>query len=103
MLAVFLEKAAQMKADRIEIEYRDGAELVTAFRGPAGIGIGWVNATDRDTLFREMWDLEKKRTATIDGSPCHLTFSEYESFGEPVYVVGIKRQKKAGERTQRIS
>lgn len=43
ILNELLEKAIDLGADRIEIEYKDGSEFVTALRGPVGIGIGVRN------------------------------------------------------------
>jgi len=59
MITDFLAKAIEIGADRIEIEHKDRAELVTAFHGPVGVGIAWVDATHWDGLFQEMQDLKK--------------------------------------------
>jgi len=54
MLTEFLEKAIGLNADRLEIEYKDRQELVTAFRGYLGFGVGAVDSTKRDELFAEL-------------------------------------------------
>jgi hypothetical protein len=59
MITDFLAKAVEIGADRIEIEHKDRAELVTAFHGPVGVGIAWVDATHWDALFQETQDLKK--------------------------------------------
>lgn len=94
MLEDLLRKAVEIGADRIEIEYKDGAELVTAFRGPVGIGISTIDSTHRGLLFREMQDLKKRRKATLGCNTYGLTFSKYESFGERVHVIEIHEARK---------
>ena len=59
MLTEFLEKAIGLNADRLEIEYKDRQELITAFRGNLGIGIGAVDSTERDELFEDFERLRK--------------------------------------------
>ena len=104
MLEDFLRKAVEFSAERVEIEYKDGVELVTAFRGTVGIGLSSVDSSHRDVLFREMEDLKKRRKATLLGSNMYrLTFSKYESFGEWVYVIEIREETEARQRMQRTS
>jgi hypothetical protein len=50
MLNELLGKAIDLGADRIEIEYKDRSEFITAYRGPVGIGIGMLNA-EQETKF----------------------------------------------------
>ena len=38
MLSDYLQKAMSLNADRLEIEYKDGQEWITAFRGNMGFG-----------------------------------------------------------------
>lgn len=103
MLEDLLRKAVEIGADRVEIEYKDGAELVTAFRGSVGGGISSVDSAHRDVLFREMQDLKKSRKATLGRNIYRLTFSRYESFMEWVYVIGIHGDKDTNQRLQRTS
>jgi hypothetical protein len=90
MLSDFLQKAMTLNADRLEIEYKDGEEWITAFRGDMGVGIGSVDSTQRDKLFEELEQLRKLKRVTLLGKQYRLTFSEYESFGETVYEIGWK-------------
>ena len=104
MLEVFLRKAVEIRADRVEIEYKDGVELVTAFRGIIGIGLSSVDSSRRDVLFREMEDLKNRKKAILLGSNMYrLTFSKYESFGEWVYVIEIREETEGRHRLQRTS
>jgi len=91
MLTEFLEKAIGLNADRLEIEYKDRQELVTAFRGNLGFGIGAVDSTKRDELFEDFERLRKSKRVTLLGKVYRLSFSEFESFGETVYAIRWKR------------
>jgi len=93
MFEEILEKAIDTGASRIEIEYKDGAELVSAFRGQVGIGIAWLDDTQTDIVFDEMRKMKKRKTITLREATYCLAFSKYESFGEWVYVVEIKAEK----------
>jgi len=99
MLTEFLEKALGLNADRLEIEYKDGQELVTAFRGDLGIGIGAVDATKSDELFEDLGRLRKAKRVTLSGEAYRLSFSESESFGETVYGMRWKREDRAHRST----
>ena len=76
MLTEFLEKAIGLNADRLEIEYKDRQELVTAFRGNLGIGIGAVDSTERDELFEDFERLRKSKRATLLGKVYRATASK---------------------------
>ena len=91
MLTEFLEKAIGLNADRLEIEYKDRQELVTAFRGNLGFGIGAVDSTKRDELFEDFELLRKSKRVTLLGKVYRLSFSKSESFGETVYAIRWKR------------
>jgi hypothetical protein len=91
MLNELLGKAIDLGADRIEIEYKDRSEFVTAYRGPVGIGIGMLNAEQRDKVFAEIEKMKKQRgKITLRNNAYKLKYSEYESFGELVYVIALK-------------
>jgi hypothetical protein len=92
MLPDYLRKAMSLNADRLEIEYKDGKEWITAFCGNLGLGIGSVDSTERDTLFGELKQLRKSKWITILGNEYRLTFSEYESFGETVFEMRWKKK-----------
>lgn len=93
MLMDYICKAVDINADRIEIEYKDGMEWITAFRGFMGIGIGSLDAAAWEELFQEMAELRKRKKVTISGATYRLSFSKYESFGEWTYVIGIEKPK----------
>jgi hypothetical protein len=90
MLSDFLQKAISLNADRLEIEYKDGEEWITAFCGDMGLGIGSVDSTQRDKLFEELEQFRKSKHVTLLGKVYRLIFSEYESFGETVYEMRWK-------------
>jgi hypothetical protein len=90
----FLMTAAGMEADRIEIEYRDGANLVTAFHGPVGVGIGRIDPSEWEGFFEEMEKLRKRRKVMLGGRPHRPPLSKYESFGDWVHVIRIKAKDR---------
>jgi hypothetical protein len=91
MLKDFLERAVEMGADAVEIEYEDGEEIVYAVRGSTGLGIGSVPAAQRATLFSDLRRLKKAKAVTLSGQRYRLSFSERESFGETLYRIALKR------------
>ncbi len=99
MLTEFLEKALGLNADRLEIEYKDRQELVTAFRGDLGFGFGAVDATKSDELFEDLEQLRKSKRVTLSGHLYRLSFSKSESFGETVYGLRWKREDRAHRST----
>jgi hypothetical protein len=90
MLSEFLQKAISLKADKLEIEYKDGEQWITAFRGDTGVGIGSADSRQRDKLFEDLEQLRKSKRLTLLGKVYRLRFSEYESFGETVYEIRWK-------------
>jgi hypothetical protein len=93
MLEDLLKKAVEIGADQIEIECEDGARLVSAFRGPTGIGIAWLDAAQWNAVYEQMKGLKKKRRAVLGGVSYRLAFSQYQSFDEWIFVIRIKRAK----------
>ena len=93
MLDDLITKAVEIGADRIEIEHKDGAELITAFREQVGVGLSTVASAQQDALFQEMRDLKKKRMLNLGGSLYRLTCSKYQSFEEWVYLIEIQKKK----------
>jgi len=94
MIEDLLAKAVDLGADRLEIEYKDGAEWITAFRGPVGVGIGRVDSAQSKALLGEIDDLKRRKRIILDGNTYRLKFSKYESFGEWVYVIAILEDKR---------
>ena len=101
MLIEFLEKAVATGCDSIEIEYKDGKEWVTAFWDRVGYGIGHLDPDEAKPMFKEMDDLNREKEVTIGGVRYRLAFSRYESFGEWVYRIQIKRTNRAPAASQR--
>ena len=91
MLIEFLEKALAIGADSIEIEYKDRKEWVTAFWDCVGFGIGCLDRDEAKPMFKEMDDLKKTKLVTIGGATHRLVFSRYDSFGEWVYRIRMKK------------
>lgn len=95
----FLEEALKLGGDAIEIECKDRRELITAFVGNVGIGIGWLDSADLKDVLKEIDNLRRRKHLTIGGKSVRLRFSEYESFGEWVYRVEIRQIDEAVERS----
>ena len=85
MLSEFMEKALEMGCDGIEIEYKDRHEMITAFQGSFGIGIGSVISREAAPLFDEIKELKRKKKVSFDGIDYRVKVSTYESFGEWAY------------------
>jgi hypothetical protein len=101
MLIEFLEKAVATGCDSIEIEHKDGKEWVTAFWDRVGYGIGHLDPDEAKPMFKEMEDLKREKEVTIGGVRYRLAFSRYETFGEWVYRIQIKRTNRAVAASQR--
>jgi hypothetical protein len=93
-----LEEALKLGGDAIEIERKDRRELVTAFVGNVGVGIGWLDSADLKEVWKEINQLKRKKHVSIGGRSIRLRFSEYKSFGERVYRVEIRQIDEAVER-----
>ncbi len=87
MLINLFEEVHRLGAEAFEIEYKDGKEWVTAFRGSVGIGIASFSCQEAEPLFAEFKALKRKKVITIAGIEHRVRFREYESFGERVYRV----------------
>jgi hypothetical protein len=99
MLTEFLEKAIGLNADKLEIEYKDRQEWITAFHGHLGIGIGSVDSTKSDELFEDIKRFKKSKRATLLGQVYRLSFSKSSSFGETVYEIRWKREDRPSSST----
>ena len=92
MLTNILEKALAMEADRIEIEYKDDEEMITAFKGDIGFGLGSINQDKSKELFDNMKQLKQSKITTLSGEPYRLSYSRYQSFGEWVNCIRWKKE-----------
>jgi hypothetical protein len=90
MLMEYLERAREIGADAIEIEYKDGKDWIFAYSGSVGAGIGSLPYSKRTAIMKEMDDLKKAKQATLGGVAFRLKFRTYESFGEWVYRIELQ-------------
>ena len=93
MLEDLLKKAVGIGADQIEIECEDGARLVSAFCGPTGVGIAWLDKAQWAAVYEQMKGLKRKRRTVLGGVSDRLAFSQYQSFDEWIFVILIKEAK----------
>lgn len=86
--------AIRRGADFLEVEYKDGYEVVVAGEGGVGLGIARFRSSSPEalTLREELSRLTKrKHRVTVDGSQYELRGSVYESFGEAAFRVQLHR------------
>jgi hypothetical protein len=89
MLAEFVQKAVELGADGLEIDYQDGEERVCAMRGAMGVGIGSLptGSKECEQLLSEVAALKKSGRVEIGGVIYRATVSELDSFGETAFRI----------------
>jgi hypothetical protein len=95
MLEDLIKAAIDIKAERIEIEHESGEELVTAFRGPMGVGIAHLDRAQWHVVFKEMQEIKRRNKINVGDATYRLAFSKYDSFGEWVFVVDFEIDRKS--------
>ncbi len=86
--------AVRLGADLLEVEYKDGYEVVFAVKGGAGHGIARFRSSSPEavSLRAELRRIAKrKRRIAAGGSQYELRGSVYESFGEDAFRVELRR------------
>lgn len=83
-------------ADELEVEYKDGREVVFAMK--SGIGMGIANflgsSPQAGALRRELYALpKKKRRVIIDDMTYDVRVDIFDSFGEDAFRVELRRLK----------
>ncbi len=93
MLHQFLQKAVDLGADGLEIDYKDGHERVAAMHGPLGAGIGSLPSGSKESnqLLAEIDALKKCKRVEIGGVVYRATVSEYDSFGESAFRIKLSK------------
>lgn len=94
ILEEFATEAIRLGADRLEVEYKDGYEEVSAIAGDFGFGIGTYRSTGQDaTELRHELDqcTRRKRQIVVGGDTYELRGRIYYSFGEEAYRVRLHR------------
>ena len=95
LLAGLVTQAVQLGADELEIEYKDGFEEVCAMKNGMGFGIASLDSSSDEACdLRERLCAIGSKGATISagGANFVLKVSTYDSFGEDVYRVRIKKK-----------
>ena len=93
VLRDLVAKAIDVRADRLEVEYKDGYEEVFAFTGMMGVGIAQFksNSNEATSLREELHEIKKKRKGVVIGNgSIKLKVDTYQSFGEDVFRVKIE-------------
>jgi len=96
MLLEYLQRAREIGADAIELEYKDRKLWVFAYHFNVGAGIGSVpsNSKQSKALFKELDELKKKKVVELGGVAYRLKFSEYDSFGELTQRIEMKEARR---------
>ncbi len=87
-------EAVRLGADLLEVEYKDGYEVVFAAKGGVGHGIARFRSTGREaiTLREELHRVAKRKLRiAVGGSRYELRGSVFESFGEDAFRVELHR------------
>jgi hypothetical protein len=90
----FVAQAAQLGADTIQVEYRDGNEEVSVLKGSVGLEIArFPSMGKRSAALRTELDQlrKKKTTVTVNGVAYEIRARAYELFGEQAYEVRLRR------------
>jgi len=89
-------KAIRLGADELEVDYKDGREVVFAMKSGIGVGIANLLGSSRQAgaLRRELYALtKKKRRVMIDDRTYDLRVHIFDSFGEDAFRVELRRPK----------
>jgi len=86
-------KRSRSEPTALRSNVRTEPRLVSAFCGPAGVGIAWLDAVQWDVVYEQMKKMKKTRRTVLDGASYRLAFSKYQSFGERVFVIRIREVK----------
>jgi hypothetical protein len=94
VLVDLVTEAVRLGADGLEVEYDDGHEEVTAFKGNTGVGIarfpsGSVKAIRLRTQLEEV--TRRKRRVRIGDLDYELRGRQYDSFGEAAFFIKLRR------------
>ncbi len=86
-------KASEMGADKLEIEYKDGYEEITASKGGSGFGIDRLKSDTDETMrfLSRIRELRKRKRVKISGEEYEIQISVYDSFGENAYRIKFQK------------
>ena len=98
----FIAKAIAVGADAVHVESRYSEQIVFAFKGSLGVGIGSLRGEEGDALRKELWQLRRRKPRVeIDGVTYSLSVSTFENFGETAFRVEISKVVRGGSRSSR--
>ena len=89
-----VKEALRFGADYLEIEYKDGYELVFVMRSGIGCGIARFESStpEASALRKGLYSLaRKKRRMVLDDPQCELRVHTYDSFGETAFRIRLRR------------
>ena len=94
ILLELVAKTLAVGAYEMEVEYEDRKEHVFAFQEGVGFGIASLDASsgEAQALREALYQIRRKqKIVTIEGVKYRLRARIYESFGEDVFRVTIKK------------
>lgn len=94
ILAELISEVVRQGGDALEVEYDDGHEEITAFKGNTGVGIarfpsGSPEAMALHTQLREV--ARRKSRVRVGSAVYELRGRQYESFGEAAFFIQLRR------------
>jgi len=98
ILLELVAKTLAVGAYEMQVEYEDRKEHVFAFQEGVGFGIASLDASSEEAraLREALYQIRRKqKIVTIEGVKYRLRARIYESFGEDVFRVTIKKGGKA--------
>lgn len=93
LLGTLVSKAIQLGADELEIEYKDGQEMVFACKAGLGFGIAAFRSSGKEaaSLLEQVRTIGKKgKNIEVFGAKYRLKVTAFDSFGETAYRVAIR-------------
>ncbi len=92
----FVTKAVKMKAFKLNVEYKDGENFISAISGNTGLGIGRIKSRGDESrlLLEELYTIleNKKKVIVLGRRKYELRVEIYEDFGEDGFDVAIKKK-----------
>jgi len=95
VLEKFVLEAIEAGADEVEVEYKDGYELIFALKNGVGFGIGRLRSStaEADNLRKELRALTKRKKSFVIGQRrIELRARSFDSFGETAFRVTLLQQ-----------
>lgn len=92
ILLEVVAKAIDLGTDMLEVERKDGCEVVFAMKGGFGISIAGFRGPEAQALREALFDqTRKKQRLVVDGKQYEYRVQVYDSFNEAAFRIRIKK------------